>query len=1103
MINLLLGRAGTGKTSRLIDDFKRKMDAGAKRLYFIVPEQYSHDAERRLLASCGDSLTLHGEVLSFSRLASRVFSEVGGLAAPIVDSGGKLLLMWRAVSAVQAKLEALSVTERQVDLLESLVGLAKELKSAAVTPEAVSAAADALQSPLKEKLRDLSLILSVYGGFFDGEHADPDDSLTRLARVINERAPIQPTHIYFDGFSDFTQQELAVITALIRQNVPMTVSLTCDGLDGGSEIFEPARHTALELSRLAEKSGVLTSVTLCTERMNRAPALLHLENQLFTYDETCFGETNGAVICRRFASPEDECHYAASLVLAAVRGGCRWRDIAVAAPDWPSYETLLENVFQKFGIPVFAGRKEGIRQKPPIAVMTAALELLLNGWTVDSVFRYIKTGLCGLTLEEADTLENYALLWDLKGTVWTREEDWVLSPSGYEPGDKAMDEKKLVYLNALRRRLIKPLLQLKNGLFQAGSNTEKLRALYEFLTEINLYQRIQEKADAYRRVGEVQLGDEYDQLWNILLGAMEQFAAMLGSENTSIAAFKRLWELLITQYDVASIPVSLDSVTIGDVSRVRRRGLKALIILGATDDALPKAAAGGFLTDSDRTALRAVGLSGVQTAEERLYRELYGVYAVVTLPTDTLVVTHPASAFGSEKRPSFLVRRLNALFAFSESEEPNARIAAKTPCFELAVSALRQPENAWAAAAYTYFSADAQAAALLRDIAAGAHRARGALSPEASAGLYGMSPDLSASRVDKFYACRYQYFLQYGLKLRPRKQAGFDAPVAGTFLHDLLENVTRAIETSVGFQNIDDDTCRELTAQFVSRYVRETLGDFADKSGRFRYLFERLAGDAAFITGDMVRELKKSSFHPVDFELEFSESGDVAPYRMTDGSGALSIKGFVDRVDGWVRDDKLYLRVIDYKTGKKTFTLSDIWYGLNLQMLIYLFALSGGGAARYGHNIVPCGVLYAPAREELLPLGRNTDALTVEAERAKKRRRSGIILGDAAVIEAMEHGDEKQYIPAAESGSDSLVTPQQLDALKNLVDSRLRAIGQTLRAGDITAEPYYKNQNDKACLYCDYGAACQFSEKDGDAYRPLKKLRTTEVWALLEGGQAV
>lgn len=1107
MLTLVLGRAGSGKTSYIMNDFKAKMDKEMTRLYFIVPEQYSHEAERQLLKTCGDALSLHGEVLSFSRLCSRVFAETGGLSAEMLDNGGLILLMSRTVTAVENRLR-LYRTEQKAEFLEKLVAAAKEFKSACIAPGNLEEAADAADSPLKEKLYDLSLILGAYEAFFGQETSDAGDRLDRLISVVNKCDLFKSGHLYFDGFTDFTAQEMRVIEELIKMNAGLTVCLTCESLEESAEIFETSRDTALKLLRMAASNGVASEIVKRTENSaGKAEELKYLEKNLFLYNTPLYSGSCGGVEIFKAAAPDIECEYAAAKILELVRLGYRRRDIAVAVSDWQTYGTLAVNIFEKYGVPVFVSKKTDIGQKPPVALIDGVFEIINNGWDYDSVFRYIKTGLTGLTPNDCDALENYVLKWNLRGTIWTRNEDWILPPSGFGEacdGDAGL----LLRINELRWEIVRPILTFQRALRAAGDFGEKLRALYEFIEEIGLPRRIKEKADSYLKRGELQLFDEYSQLWDVLVHALDQFYKIAGNSSGSTLEFSRLWKLLISQYNLGAIPVSLDRVAIGDMTRIRRRGVKCLIVVGASDDLLPITGSGGaLLSDSERDDLKGLGLPISGAAEDRLHRQMNQIYSALTLPSEKLIVTYPQRGFfGGDKRPSFVIKRLKALFNLIENSDGDAsfRLNAKGPGLELAASAQHCRDSLTAAAAFEYFSAAPETAEKLVKTTSFAFLPRGSLTGVQAAKLYGNELVVSASRIDKYYACRFMYFIQYGLGAKPRKPAGFDAPTAGTFMHYILENVTRDITEGAGFQNADETLCLELTGRYVGRYVEEILLDFKDKSSRFKYLFNRLVKDASFIVLDMVQELKASDFKPLDFELNFSDGGEVPPYRIESGGQRLKIRGFVDRVDGWEHDGKLYLRVVDYKTGKKTFSLSDIWHGMNMQLLIYLFALWKNGFGKYNLEIVPAGVLYAPAREEILQISRNAADEDISELRYKKLKRSGLLLRDSAVIDAMEHGGNKKYLPVRPSKdgfmNGDLADTGKLAHLAEHIDRMLLEIASGVHKGMIAAEPYFKNQADNACQFCDYKAACHFSEKDGDKRRYMKKIKTEDVWEMIERG---
>jgi len=386
-----------------------------------------------------------------------------------------------------------------------------------------------------------------------------------------------------------------------------------------------------------------------------------------------------------------------------------------------------------------------------------------------------------------------------------------------------------------------------------------------------------------------------------------------------------------------------------------------------------------------------------------------------------------------------------------------------------------------------------------------AARGRGKLSEGSVRALYGQRLRLSASRIDKFASCRFAYFVQYGLKAKPRQPAGLTPPEVGTFMHFVLQHTAAEAAEKGGFANISDDELDRLTDKYIAEYVRTELNDFQEKTARFRYLFTRLTKDVRRVVRDMADELRASDFAPLDFELDFGADGRIPPMELGAGEDSLRLTGIADRVDGWVHDGKLFLRVVDYKTGRKKFDLSDVWYGMGLQMLLYLFTLQKNGKAIYGREIVPAGVLYVPARDVMLsapadPTDEETDKLRSDA-----LRRSGLVLDAKDVLNAMEHGDAPRYLPVkfrnGVPSGDALATAEGFGQISRHIDDTLQGMARELKQGSIAADPYYRSQQENACMNCEYFDACHFSDGDGDDHiRYITKMKPAQVWDRLKGG---
>lgn len=1108
MLRIISGKAGTGKSAAVMTEIKAAVAKREGGYILLVPEQYSHEAERELCSICGDSLSLYAEVMSFTGLARRLNAELGGGAASYLDKGGRLLCMALAADGLYSRLRVYSAARRKAELQTMLLSAVDELKTAGISAQQLMEASETCEGALGDKLHDLALVLEAYDAVVANGHADPTDRLNLLAQQIEESSIDERTHIYIDGFTDFTAQERRVIEALISKGAQVTVCLGCDDLKSGSEIFELSRITARSLLAFAADKGVETAVTEYKGAEGKDKALAWFADRMFAYSSETFEGKADNIEINAASGISAECELAAARAVSLVRDtGCRWRDIAVAVRGFEDYRLSLESAFAHYGVPLYTARKTDLLSKPLPALISAAYEIIGGGWELADILDYLRTGLAGLTDAEVDELENYALMWQLRGGVWTQEDDWRLHPEGF--GGKFDDEacEKLRQINALRRRAAAPLAHFAENTENAETACAQAEALAQLLEELELADRLEKKSTYLAENGREAAAQEYAQLWDITVSALEQCAAILGETETDRDSFGRLFTLMLSRYDVGTIPAALDRVTAGDFDRMRRRNIKHLIVLGASDARLPRGEddTGMFSTDERRRLLEMeIDLGGAGDSE--LWREFSLIYNCLTLPSETLCFCYPAfDASGEPQRAAFVANRAKAMFRLEVKSVDSARLKmnARAPALELAANALRGGGALEASAAELFNStAPERMQALFR----ASEMTRGSLNEKSVRALYGDKLRLSASRIDKFASCRFAYFMQYGLKAKTREPAGFKPPEMGIFMHFVLENVAHDVMQAGGFKKITDEELSRLTDKYIAEYVHSTLNDFKEKSKRFEYLFRRLTKDVRRVVLDMANELRCSDFAPLSFELDFGKAEVLPPLKLGEGEDSLILTGIADRVDGWLHDGKLYLRVVDYKTGRKSFSLSDVWYGMGLQMLLYLFSLGENGHLLYGEKIVPAGVLYVPAHDVLLSEKADISDEQIADKKSKKVKRSGLLLDEPEVLNAMEYGDTPRYIPVkfkeGVAQGDALASAERLGLLAKHIDKTLREMAVELRHGSIAANPYYRKQQENACLNCDYFDACHFVDgENGESVHKMPKLEATRVWNILEGGE--
>lgn len=1105
MLRLIIGKAGTGKTAAVINEIADAVKAQRGGNMLIVPEQYSHEAEREMCLVCGDRASLYAEVFSFTGLARRVMSELGGGAAAYLDKGGRQLCMALAVKNVASRLKVYGAARRRAELQDMLLGAVDELKSSGVTSDMLMRAAEGLDDGLGDKLNDLALVCEAYDAVVSNGHADPADRLTVLAQQIADSSFGPETNVYVDGFTDFTYQEREVLRALLEKGVQLTVCLTVDAPDGDSEVYGISRRALRSLYAAAKDAEQDTELVRFDAK---SPSQLDIfADRMFSYSsEKSDGDAIELFACDSMAS---ECEFAAAKALELVREkGLRWRDIAVAVRGFDDYRTQLESAFASYNVPLYTARKGEVLSKPLPAMIAGAYEIISGGWELDDVVSYLRTGLTGLTPDECDELENYAYKWQIRGSAWTRDGDWRQHPDGY--GEEYTDEtnERLRRINALRRIIVRPIQRLAENSAAADTAIGQAQALADYLEDTGLSLRLEERADALRNAGREALAQEYLQLWELIVTALEQAAAILGESESDSESFSKLFTMMLSKYDVGSIPVSLDRVQAGEFDRMRRRNIKYLIVLGASDNRLPRTdEGGGMFSNDERGRLLEMDIDLGGAGDDELWREFSLIYNCLSLPSEGLIMTYPlADTDGAACRPAFVYNRARAMFGL-DVQRPDMtalRLTAPAPALGVAAQGIRSGSVREAAAAEYFIRTEP---GKIEAAERASKLTRGKLSPEAVTALYGSRLRLSASRIDKFASCRFAYFCEYGLRAKPYEPAGFKPPEIGTFMHAVLENTAREVRARGGFKAVSDEELNAICDKYIEKYVREELNDFSEKSKRFVYLFRRLTRDVHQVVQDMAQELRNSDFVPLDFELNFSDAENMQPVELGEDDAQLRLTGVVDRVDGWLKGDKLYLRVVDYKTGRKKFSLSDVWYGMGLQMLLYLFALEDNGEARYGHEIVPAGVMYVPARNALLSLKEDVSDEDAEAKRLDEIRRSGLVLDDPALLDAWENGgaENGRYIPVkfryGKPSPETLASAERMGLLSRHIKTTLCGMAQELKSGSIAADPYYRSQQENACLGCDYFDACHFSDgENGEHNRYQPKLAADKVWTILEGG---
>lgn len=1111
LLRLILGRAGSGKTQyvrRLLADFA---EGGGNGAILIVPEQFSFESERAMLEMLGEKNNGRIEVLSFSRLADAVFREYGGKTGTMIDESGKAVLMSLALESLTEKLRLYSGSKISA-VVPELVSLRSELKRGSVSLPALMTAAEGMEECLlREKLRELSMIFSVYDSLLEKNFLDDDDTLSRLGDALEKHDFFKGRLVVLDSFKGFTAQEMRILGQITAQSRECYITLCCDSLHdekSGAGTFSPVKKVGGKLVNEAKRLGVSVAAPIVLRENPRFknPALKVLEERIYDPAADAFeGEAEEVSVCS-CRDMRDECDYTARAVKKLLRvNKMRCRDIAVVARNMEESRAELEAAFEKYGIPMFPDGRKPISSQPLVSFVRSCIAAVKGGFETGAIFGAAKTGLTDLSVEEVSELENYVLMWEISGKRWLAP--FTSNPGGLMQETTDKTEKALARLNKSREALINPLIAFKNG--AEGDGAQFARAVYFLLINMHVDKNLKKFAVQLEADGETALAAEQDRIWDMLMEVLDQSAGVLSGYNAGIKRFGELFEMMIGARTLGSLPQGLDVVNVGSADRVRMNSPAAVFIIGANDGVFPAVpTSSGILSDSDRRRLSLMGLEVSEPCEERAVEEQFLAYTTAAAPSRMLTVIYGEKLpDGSAAMPSSLVseiRRILPNCKICDSSDGGAleKIESYRSAFDIYCSE-KSVSGALEGVLGDIIKKNPEYSARLACAERAAERAEAAFTDGAvSKALFGENMYLSASAIESFYTCRFRYFCQRGLKLNEERKAELDPMSRGTVIHYVLEQLLKKY-SGRSVCSLNEEEMKSETEALLTAYLEEAMGGSGEKSERFMFLYSRLLENLLSLIKRLSEEFAVSDFLPEDFELKLNYDGDIPPYELNiPGCGKAVITGSVDRVDLMRKDEKAYIRVVDYKSGGKTFKLSDVFGGLNMQMLIYLMDIWKNGGERYG-DIVPSGVLYMSAALPSPSLPRNASEGDIEREMNAAYRMNGIVLRDSNVLEGMEKDLAGKFIPVKmdekKGVTGSLIGIEELERLCKLIDSQVEEMVRMLHSGDVAARPAYGSNYKNTCQWCPYAAVCGHEEDSPVRELPsmtaaecLKILRTEE-----------
>lgn len=1133
MLQFITGTTGSGKTTylrRLVCDAVNK----GENAIVIVPEQYSFETEKSLYEELGAEKAMAVEVLSFTRLCNRIFREYGGLAGQYIDDSARLLLMSVTLGDLRDKLSLYAGKNSRLSFVQALVAQVSEFKNAGITPEALEVFSLAAPEGLAAKTLELAEIYRHYQTLIECGYKDAEDDCKSACAHLECNDFFAERAVYIDAFKSFTAGEYQMLGNILAQSPSVTVALCTDTLtdsEHGMGLFSLLQKTAARLTRIAKENGAETSVLVSLAENHRTAAedLACLEKSIFRAGALPYAGGCENIRIVKAQNKYDEIEFVAASICDAVRGGTRYREVAVVGRDIDGYRQAFESVFERYGIPFFMDTREDITGRPLTAALLYALDAVRQGFDTESILALLKTGLFEAAEQDIAELENYCYIWRIDKKNWLSP--FEQNPNGYGEASPA-DMLRLKAVNALREKTVQPLITLQ-GAVQTCTGAGFAAAVFAYLNNSGILARLKnaDEADA--------IAADCEQLYDVVISLLEQFSVALGNTSLNLPQHTELFRMALSSVDIGSIPQTLDQVMIGSADRVRLSAPKITFLVGANEGVFPAAyQSGGLLSGSEREALCNAGLELSDTAESKSMEETYCAYIAACSPSGRLFVCYScATLTGEALYPSSIVRGISDIMPFvptifpEQQEDELFYIVNKNTAFDAFCSDIRRDTELTAALAGLLSCDDEGKARVDRLLHPQSPSEYMLQSPAAINGLYGVNMGVSPTKLDEFYKCRLAYFCRYGLGLKPRRRAELSPLESGSIVHFVLQ-ILLLRHSELAPLAADLKALNDEIDELLRQYIQANMGGEKDKPARFKYLFTRLRNTLVKLIQHLAREFDQSDFRPLYFELPIKREAPVSalrgnvseefldvealriePRELDYGAGRVYVEGTVDRVDIMRRDGRRYMRVVDYKTGEKKFDLTDVYSGLNLQMLIYLFTLQKNGAGELAGS-VPAGILYMPARVKYSALERGADSLEAYAEQDKTMKMNGLILENTEVITGMEHGGQGVFIPAyiktkekttgragnkttevtAEIKGD-VATLAELGRLEAHINRLVTGMAESLHGGNIQAVPTYTKQYDKTCEYCAYRPVC--TREDSDIKNEITPMPRDEVFALM------
>lgn len=1111
-LRFCFGPSGSGKSHRIYEEImQRAAEEPGRNFLIIVPDQFTMQTQKDLVMRSDRDGILNIDVLSFGRLSHRILEEVGTKEMPVLDDTGKSLVLQKVAADLKEQLPAMGSLLHKQGYIHEVKSAISEFMQYGISTQDMDKLITSAQKrgALAMKLKDLKTLYRGFQDYIRDHFITTEETLDVLRRSLSKSKILKGSVVVFDGFTGFTPIQNRLIQELMRVCAETIVTVTIGvgedpyKMDGEQKLFHLSKKTVADLEKLAAEAEVERGEDLFVKggpnRFAKAPALHYLEQNLFRYQYEPYAGEQQEIHMFEALSPREEVHQTALYIRHLIREqGMTYRDIAVVIGDLEGYASYVETEFGQLEIPCFLDRTRGIVLNPMIEYIKSALQLYIKDFSYDTVFHFLRSGMADISREEIDELENYVIRTGARGyrtysRLFTRRTEEM---QGNAEGSEQAEEKTMERLNRIRQQFMDAVEILHMGSQEKAG--DYVSHLYDFLEQNQVQQKLLNYQQQFEKEGDLSRAREYAQIYRLVMDLLDQVYELLGEEEISRQEFADILEAGFGEITVGTIPQNVDRIVVGDMERTRLKQVKVLFFLGVNDGNIPKnASKGGIISDMDREFLIESGTEMAPSPRQQMYIQRLYLYLNMTKPSEQLYLSYAkVNSEGKGIRPSYLIDTVRKLFPAMSVEYPQnrsrleqiegrqegARYLAEE-LREYVEGTLPEEERQDFYLMYRAYEADAAGRDLLTRAAFRRYRESG-LSRIVASALYGQQLENSVSRLETYAACACRHFLQYGLSLQEREEFGFEASDMGTVYHAVLENFAgKLAESNLTWWDFTEDFAAKAVKESVEAYAATYGETVLYSSARNEYAITRMSRILTRTVLTLQKHLKQGSFQPDDYELSFRFAEDLDSIHVDlSEDEKMHLQGRIDRIDVSEDAEHVYVKVIDYKSGNRKFDLAALYYGLQLQLVVYMNAAMEMESRKHpDKEIVPAALLYYHIDDPTIETPVELTDEQINEQILAKLRMNGVVNSDPEVVERLDRymQDKSVVIPVEKkkdgsfSARSGVLSREEMQLISSYVDAKIRSIGREILDGKIAANPYEKG-NEEACTYCAYKKVCGF-----------------------------